>query len=90
MAGITEGPQGPKGSRATMSNKAIESSTLNNCLLWMNQSDSKKQLYIASSSASDYLSINGACSVKATFTYMAKMATFTDADSKMISNFKML
>lgn len=52
----------------------------------MNAVDGKSQLYIASSTASDYLSIDGASKVTATYVYLAKMATFTGADTFMVNN----
>ena len=89
-SGLFTTTTGGPGSGGTMSNRTIASDTLSNCLSWMNAVDSKPQLYIASSTAADYLSIKGASKMTATYVYMAKMAVFTNANEPMLINLNRL
>ena len=62
------------GSGGSISNKSI--SGTDNFKNWMNGVSGKKQLYIYSNSSSDYLSIKGASTVKASYVYIASTATY--------------
>ena len=62
------------GSGGTMSNRSIDG--LDNFKNWMNGVSGKSQLYISSSSKSDYLSIKGASTVKASYVYRADVITY--------------
>lgn len=76
---------GGPGSNGAMTNRAIASSTLDNCMDWMNGVGGKDRLYIASSSSSDYLSLTGVSKVTATYTYMSTVALFLNETSKAMS-----
>ena len=62
------------GSGGSISNKSI--SGTDNFKNWMNGVSGKKQLYIYSNSASDYLSLKGASTIKASYVYIASTATY--------------
>ena len=63
------------GSGGSISNRSISGTT--NLISWMNGVGGKKQLYIYSNSASDYLSLKGASTIKATYVYRANVITYT-------------
>ena len=63
------------GNGGSISNKSISGTT--NLISWMNGVGGKKQLYIYSNSASDYLSLKGASTIKATYVYRADVITYT-------------
>ena len=63
------------GSGGSISNRSISGTT--NLISWMNGVGGKKQLYIYSNSASDYLSLKGASTIKATYVYRADVITYT-------------
>ena len=62
------------GSGGSISNKSI--SGTDNFKNWMNGVNGKKQLYIYSNSASDYLSLKGASTIKASYVYRADIITY--------------
>ena len=62
------------GSGGSISNKSI--SGIDNFKNWMNGVSGKKQLYIYSNSSSDYLSLKGASTVKASYVYRADVITY--------------
>ena len=63
------------GSGGSISNRSISGTT--NLISWMTGVGGKKQLYIYSNSASDYLSLKGASTIKATYVYRADVITYT-------------
>ena len=63
------------GSGGSISNRSI--SGTDNFKNWMNRVSGKKQLYIYSNSASDYLSLKGASTIKASYVYRADIITYT-------------
>ena len=63
------------GSGGSISNKSI--SGTDNFKNWMNGVNGKKQLYIYSNSASDYLSLKGASTIKASYVYRTDIITYT-------------
>ena len=62
------------GSGGSISNRSI--SGTDNFKNWMNGVSGKKQLYIYSNSSSDYLSLKGASTVKASYVYRADIITY--------------
>ena len=62
------------GSGGSISNKSI--SGTDNFKNWMNGVNGKKQLYIYSNSSSDYLSLKGASTIKASYVYRADVITY--------------
>ena len=62
------------GSGGSISNRSI--SGTDNFKNWMNGVSGKKQLYIYSNSASDYLSLKEASTIKASYVYIASTATY--------------
>lgn len=62
------------GNGGSISNRSISGTT--NLISWMNGVSGKKQLYIYSNSSSDYLSLKGASTIKATYVYRADVITY--------------
>lgn len=71
------------GSGGTMSNRSI--SGLDNFKNWMNGVSNKLQLYIYSNSSSDYLSISGASTVKASYVYSSDTVMYASPSSASYS-----
>ena len=71
------------GSGGTMSNRSI--SGLDNFKNWMNGVSNKPQLYIYSNSSSDYLSISGASTVKASYVYSSDTVMYASPSSASYS-----
>ena len=63
------------GNGGSISNRSI--SGTDNFKNWMNGVSGKKQLYIYSNSSSDYLSLKGASTIKASYVYRADIITYT-------------
>lgn len=73
-SGVFTCKTGGPGSGGAISNKAISGTT--NLMSWMNGISSKNKLYIYSSASSDYLSLRGQTSIKASYVYIASSATY--------------
>lgn len=71
------------GSGGSISNKSI--SGTDNFKNWMNGVSGKKQLYIYSNSASDYLSLKGASTVKASYVYSSDTVMYASPSSASYS-----
>ena len=71
------------GSGGSISNKSI--SGTDNFKNWMNGVNGKKQLYIYSNSASDYLSLKGASTIKASYVYSSDTVMYASPSSASYS-----
>ena len=71
------------GSGGSISNKSI--SGTDNFKNWMNGVSGKKQLYIYSNSASDYLSLKGASTIKASYVYSSDTVMYASPSSASYS-----
>ena len=71
------------GSGGSISNRSI--SGTDNFKNWMNGVSGKKQLYIYSNSASDYLSLKGASTVKASYVYSSDTVMYASPSSASYS-----
>ena len=71
------------GSGGSISNRSI--SGTDNFKNWMNGVSGKKQLYIYSNSASDYLSLKGASTIKASYVYSSDTVMYASPSSASYS-----
>jgi hypothetical protein len=83
LTGSWTSTTGAPGSGGAMSNRAVTVNT--NTLNWANNVSSKPYMYIYSTATGDYAGIKTSFSIKLTYTYGAKMVTFTDIDSQALS-----
>ena len=74
---------GSPGNGGRMNNRTI--SGLDNFTLWMNGVNNKNILYIADGTYANYLSVQSASTISASYVYITKIAGFENINSKMMT-----